>query len=539
MIQLSSHHPNQPQQQLDCLFLWITRLPPSRCFRAHTAHPTQAQPPYLQQPPIYNAVPSHANFPAAAYMHSPRNHQPMVHGVQPSIVFHPAAEPIRYPSLRAPQSPPPQPTTIAINPIVDANAHKNPLTGASQQRRSVTPPADHLNVIVIPAPNKSPRGNTSRPASQQIENPITPTSIPSPRGRDKTPPAEESTPGRARATSNKTDNLSARRKTPIPLQIEASLSSLSMFQADRKRIGSYEIRGLLGEGSQGTVWEGFHIETRQKVAVKVVNWKSLTMSNQIKHLKKEILILSRLAHQNSIRFLEVIDDESREVSYIVTEYFDGQDLLHFFNDNYPLSEKKVGRIFLQLVNAISFFHSKGIVHRDLKLENILIDDACNIKVIDFGLSNINTGSARGLLTPCGSPVYVAPEVLFDTTYGKHADVWSLGTILFFLSCNYLPFSRDWYSVYEECYRTKATPPIIFPATLNPELKDLFTKIFVMEPQKRIKLDEILKHPWVAKLKPLKQKSLPKSEFIGPNGIAWMPILGDAIRFISSGTGIKS
>ena len=166
------------------------------------------------------------------------------------------------------------------------------------------------------------------------------------------------------------------------------------------------------------------------------------------------------------------------------------------------TEEKSRFYFQQLVEGVKFCHNKGVCHRDLKPENLLLDHEMNLKISDFGLSNLyesqneaGTVSSRALLlhTTCGTPNYVAPEVLQDRGYdGCRADIWSMGVILYVLVAGCLPFDEPTMPVLFEKIKSAHYK---FPANFSSELKDLIQSILVTDPSKRASIADIQDHPW--------------------------------------------
>ncbi|KAG2552352.1 hypothetical protein PVAP13_9KG423500 [Panicum virgatum] len=184
--------------------------------------------------------------------------------------------------------------------------------------------------------------------------------------------------------------------------------------------------------------------------------------------------------------------------FIVLEYVTGGELFEIIATNGRLKEDEARKYFQQLINAVDYCHSRGVYHRDLKLENLLLDAAGNLKVSDFGLSALTEQlKADGLLhTTCGTPNYVAPEVIEDGGYdGATADIWSCGVILFVLLAGYLPFEdENIIALYKKISEAQFTCPSWF----SPGAKNLITRILDPNPTTRITIAQILEDPWFKK-----------------------------------------
>ncbi|XP_072147805.1 CBL-interacting protein kinase 31 isoform X2 [Setaria viridis] len=203
-----------------------------------------------------------------------------------------------------------------------------------------------------------------------------------------------------------------------------------------------------------------------------------------------------IQHPNVVRLYEVMG--SRAKIYIVLEFVMGGELHDIVATSGRLKEDEACRYFQQLINAVDYCHSRGVYHRDLKLENLLLDIAGNLKISDFGLSAISDQVKNdGLLhTICGTPNYVAPEVIDDKGYdGALADLWSCGVILFVLLAGYLPFEDDNIaSLYKKISGAQFTCPSWFSAGA----KKLITRILDPNPSTRITVPQVLKDPWFKK-----------------------------------------
>ncbi|CAL4914138.1 unnamed protein product [Urochloa decumbens] len=201
-------------------------------------------------------------------------------------------------------------------------------------------------------------------------------------------------------------------------------------------------------------------------------------------------------HPNVVRLFEVMGSKAR--IFIVLEYVTGGELFEIIATNGRLKEDEARKYFQQLINAVDYCHSRGVYHRDLKLENLLLDAAGNLKVSDFGLSALTEQvKADGLLhTTCGTPNYVAPEVIEDGGYdGATADIWSCGVILFVLLAGYLPFEdENIIALYKKISEAQFTCPSWFSAGA----KSLITRILDPNPTTRITIAQILEDPWFKK-----------------------------------------
>lgn len=194
----------------------------------------------------------------------------------------------------------------------------------------------------------------------------------------------------------------------------------------------------------------------------------------MKNIHREAELMKRLDYPNIVHLYEVM--ETQQMVYLVLEFAGGGEVLDYIVAHGRLKEPEAKRIFRQIVDALTYCHSMQVVHRDLKAENLLFDEELNVKITDFGLSNIfNTQTKLG--TFCGSPVYSAPELIEGRKYvGPEVDCWSLGVNLFALTTGELPFaSKDVNRLYDSISAAKYE----LPQYLTKECQDLIMKILVV------------------------------------------------------------
>eukprot|EP01013_Petalomonas_cantuscygni_P026588 TRINITY_DN49002_c0_g1_i1.p1 TRINITY_DN49002_c0_g1~~TRINITY_DN49002_c0_g1_i1.p1 ORF type:complete len:476 (+),score=106.75 TRINITY_DN49002_c0_g1_i1:87-1514(+) len=258
-----------------------------------------------------------------------------------------------------------------------------------------------------------------------------------------------------------------------------------------KLVGNYVLRDTLGSGTFGKVKIAVNRETHEKFAMKIIEKQKLIKNAMTAQLKREISAMRVLSHPHIVRFVDVLQTPNN--IYLVMELASGGELFDKIVHARFLDEATARRYFHQLVYAVLYCHRRGIAHRDLKPENLLLDSRDHLKVTDFGLSNLQDSDDAVLSTVCGTPHYVAPEVLAHRAYsGFSADVWSVGIVLFVMVAGYLPFDDPVVNVlFEKIQSGKfRTPP-----TLSPELHDLIHRILVPSAADRISLVDITRHPW--------------------------------------------
>ena len=268
-----------------------------------------------------------------------------------------------------------------------------------------------------------------------------------------------------------------------------------MSHKDNKYIlRNYQFIRTIGEGTFGKVKLSIHIPTNEYVAIKILEKSRIHDKEELERVEKEIKYLKALNHQNIVQIYEVIED-NLQYFYIVMEYVSGGELFNYIVANEKLDEKEASFFFCQLINGIKEIHRKKICHRDIKPENLLLTERKLIKIIDFGLSNEYVDF---LSTQCGSPCYAAPEMIKGKKYnGLLIDLWACGIILFAMLCGYLPFDdKDNNILFRKILQCKVEFPDESETFLSKEAKDLILRILTPEPSKRIKLEEVLLHPFL-------------------------------------------
>jgi serine/threonine protein kinase len=266
-----------------------------------------------------------------------------------------------------------------------------------------------------------------------------------------------------------------------------------------KKVGVYEIGKTLGEGTFGKVKAAFHTEEEKHYAIKVLDKEKIQKQNMGEQVKKEISIMKLVRHDNIVYLKEVL--ASRTKIFIVLELVTGGELFDRIVEKGRFEEPEARDYYRQLISAVHFCHEQGVCHRDLKPENLLIDDAGCLKISDFGLSNFYEGVAGGetsraalLHTTCGTPNYVAPEVLEDKGYdGKMADAWSCGVILYVLLAGFLPFDEPTMSA---LFRKIQKAEFAYPSWFSEDVRVFLDKVLVPSPTERLTLADALAHPWV-------------------------------------------
>ncbi|KAI7429780.1 kinase-like protein, partial [Hortaea werneckii] len=284
-------------------------------------------------------------------------------------------------------------------------------------------------------------------------------------------------------------------RSKLAASYQALLTEFS--SPDLTTVGNYSLGRLIGKGSFGKVYLASHKLTNgSKVVLKSAKKDDANLAREIHHHRQFL-------HPHIARLYEVIVTEN--LVWLVLEYCPGDELYNHLLENGRIEAGKVQKIFTQLVGAVSYVHAKSCVHRDLKLENILLDKHENVKLVDFGFTREYSGGTSYLQTWCGTVCYSAPEMLKGEKYaGERVDVWSLGIILYALLCGELPFDED--EEMDTKNKILREEPK-YPDYLPEGAVDLIKKLLSKRPLLRPSLSDILKDPWLSEHAPQQQEIL--------------------------------
>ncbi|WFD02522.1 non-specific serine/threonine protein kinase [Malassezia obtusa] len=306
-------------------------------------------------------------------------------------------------------------------------------------------------------------------------------------------------------------------------------SSAPREERFRWSLGDYMLGKTIGAGSMGKVKYGCHKVTGEKVAVKII--PRHTSVNAVQHQAREkakrypmpptdkpspelAQALQRAAAKDKSKEVRILREGSLQLLlrhpyicgmremivhhnhyYMVFEYINGGQMLDYIISHGRLRERSARGFARQIGSALQYCHANNVVHRDLKIENILISKSGNIKIIDFGLSNLYSPHAQ-LNTFCGSLYFAAPELLNARVYtGPEVDVWSFGVVLYVLVCGKVPFDdQNMPALHAKIKRGY----VEYPVWLSAECKHLLSRMLVTNPQQRATLNEVMTHPWMMK-----------------------------------------
>eukprot|EP00096_Caligus_rogercresseyi_P006329 TRINITY_DN2268_c0_g1_i2.p1 TRINITY_DN2268_c0_g1~~TRINITY_DN2268_c0_g1_i2.p1 ORF type:complete len:365 (-),score=68.03 TRINITY_DN2268_c0_g1_i2:1070-2164(-) len=288
----------------------------------------------------------------------------------------------------------------------------------------------------------------------------------------------------------------------MPLFGKKSSSKSSSKDGDGKKDSKiptvedkYIMKDVLGTGAFSQVRLAELREEPSKLfAIKIIDKKALKGKED--SLENEIRVLRRLDHPNVVKLLEAY--ESKSSVYLVMELVTGGELFDRIVEKGSYTEKDAADLIKQVLSAVDYMHTEGVVHRDLKPENLLYhstDEDSKIMISDFGLSKMEDSGI--MATACGTPGYVAPEVLAQKPYGKSVDVWSIGVISYILLCGYPPFyDENDANLFAQILKGEFEFDSPYWDDISDEAKAFIRQLMCVDVDKRLSCSEALKHAWI-------------------------------------------
>jgi calcium/calmodulin-dependent protein kinase I len=298
-------------------------------------------------------------------------------------------------------------------------------------------------------------------------------------------------PGNPAPTSAGAPNPNA--PTPMVTGQSPSLAASLAQPTIRER---YEFREVLGTGAFSKVFSAeCRFEPGTMVAIKCIDKKALKGKEE--SLENEIKVLRKLRHPNIVQLFDTYDEKA--YVYLVMELVTGGELFDRIVAKGSYTERDASNLIRQVMEAVAFMHRNGVVHRDLKPENLLYynqDEDSKIMISDFGLSK--TEESGIMATACGTPGYVAPEVLQQKPYGKAVDVWSIGVIAYILLCGYPPFyDENDANLFAQIIKGEYEFDSPYWDEISDSAKDFISHLMCCNPEMRYSCERALQHPWIS------------------------------------------
>lgn len=271
---------------------------------------------------------------------------------------------------------------------------------------------------------------------------------------------------------------------------------LSFFKKDDCN-KHYKFGKVLGSGSFATVKLAEHRTEGSKWAVKCIEKGSLSKEDA-DALEIEVDVLGKVKHPNIVELKEIFD--CPKVFYLVMELMEGGELFDRIVEKEHYTEKEAQLVVTDLAHALDYCHEMNVVHRDLKPENLLYKSKsadAKIKIADFGLAKLLSDESMMMKTACGTPGYVAPEILESKAYNSKVDMWSLGVILYILLCGFPPFYDDNNAkLFAQIKSGRFSYPKEYWKNVSDDAKDLINNLLVVDPAKRLDAKGVLNHKWI-------------------------------------------
>ncbi|XP_020834376.1 serine/threonine-protein kinase DCLK1 isoform X1 [Phascolarctos cinereus] len=268
------------------------------------------------------------------------------------------------------------------------------------------------------------------------------------------------------------------------------------FQVPATIAERYKVGRTIGDGNFAVVKECIERSTAREYALKII--KKSKCRGKEHMIQNEVSILRRVKHPNIVLLIEEMDVPTE--LYLVMELVKGGDLFDAITSTNKYTERDASGMLYNLASAIKYLHSLNIVHRDIKPENLLVyehqDGSKSLKLGDFGLATIVDGP---LYTVCGTPTYVAPEIIAETGYGLKVDIWAAGVITYILLCGFPPFrgsGDDQEVLFDQILMGQVDFPSPYWDNVSDSAKELITMMLLVDVDQRFSALQVLEHPWV-------------------------------------------
>lgn len=258
----------------------------------------------------------------------------------------------------------------------------------------------------------------------------------------------------------------------------------------------YDLKTKIRKGSFATVWECQHKESGEFFAVKIIKREGLKASDD-EAVMNEVAVVQSLDHPHIMHFVNFFEEP--DYFFLVMELMAGGDVFDWIVERTHYTELDARDLIKILLKAVEYMHSRGVAHRDLKPQNLLLtskEDNAHIKLCDFGFSR-RVHTPQSLIIRCGTPTYVSPEILKNVPHDQSTDMWSIGVILYVLLVGYPPFMEDSQT---ELFRKIRAGDYDFPEEnwkhVSDEAKDLIRKLLIVDPLERLTAGGALRQPWI-------------------------------------------
>ena len=264
------------------------------------------------------------------------------------------------------------------------------------------------------------------------------------------------------------------------------------------QITDFEKEKEIGKGGFGLVWKVIHKKTQKVYCIKVIQKSGIIEQKLVDQMNREIEIMYILNHPHCLRLKNHFEDDTN--FYLVMPLAAKGQLYRVLRKFRKFDERTAAQILRETISALQYLHqfNPPIIHRDIKPENLLLNEGGRVLLADFGWSNFSDGGVRK--TFCGTPEYIAPEMLLKKGHDTRVDIWSVGVLMFELLAGYSPFvAKNNQDLYQNIRRLK----IQWPKDMQPLAKNLIGKILKLNPLDRPSLQEILDHQWFKTTKIIK------------------------------------
>uniref|UniRef100_A0A8D2PBU9 Serine/threonine-protein kinase DCLK2 n=1 Tax=Zosterops lateralis melanops TaxID=1220523 RepID=A0A8D2PBU9_ZOSLA len=320
---------------------------------------------------------------------------------------------------------------------------------------------------------------------------------PGPSRRSKSPASVNGTPSSQLSTPKSTKSSSSSPTSPGSFRgLKVSLNG-NKFSGSSTILEKYKVGKVIGDGNFAVVKECVERSTGKEFALKIIDKAKCCGKEHL--IENEVSILRRVKHPNIIMLIEEMDTPTE--LYLVMELVKGGDLFDAITSSTKYTERDGSAMVYNLASALKYLHGLNIVHRDIKPENLLVceysDGTKSLKLGDFGLATVVEGP---LYTVCGTPTYVAPEIIAETGYGLKVDIWAAGVITYILLCGFPPF-RSENNLQEDLFDQILVGKLEFPSpywdNITDSAKELISLMLHVNAEARYTAAQILSHPWVS------------------------------------------